>query len=353
MSRNHNRIGERSRIRFQHWFLALLIAGLAVGSSEAQSSKRITLRIPSKAGAMLQPIAVTEPPGFEVTKTFPLLVSLHTWSGNWQQRNPELEAAASEREWLVVQPNFHGPNRQPLACGSHEAQIQILEAVQWCCEHYPVDRRRIYLTGVSGGGHMTLLMAGRYPHVWAAASAWVGISDLKKWHQFHDAKGGRYANDVVESCGGRPGASKAVDGEYFFRSPLPFLAAATHLPLDIAAGIHDGHTGSVPVSHSLEAFNEIARANGDPGFTPQEIEAWCKRMLEPAHEPMEDPVWKRDVHLRRRSGEARVTLFEGGHEGLATAAMDFLSKHRKEQPTEFDKRTLSPSPASGEMRHTK
>ena len=48
-----------------------------------------------------------------------------------------------------------------------------------------------------------------------------------------------------------------------------------------------------------------------------------------------------------------MTLFEGGHEGLATAAMDFLSKHRKEQPTEFDKRTLSPSPASGEMRHTK
>ena len=68
---------------------------------------------------------------------------------------------------------------------------------------------------------------------------------------------------------------------------------------------------------------------------------------------MDDPVWKRDVHLRRRSGEARVTLFEGGHEGLATAAIDFLSKHRKEQPTEFDKQTLSPSPASGEMRHTK
>ena len=350
MSGSPSRIRERTRIRFQYWIQAFLFAGLVVSPSEAQSSKRITLSIPSKAGAMLQPIAVTEPPGFEAAKALPLLVSLHTWSGNWEQRNPELEAAASKREWLVVQPNFHGPNRRPLACGSDEAQIQILEAVQWCCEHYPVDRSRIYLTGVSGGGHMTLLMAGRYPHVWAAASAWVGISDLKKWHQFHDAKGGRYANDVVESCGGRPGASEAVDREYMLRSPITFLAAATPLPLDIAAGIHDGHTGSVPVSHSLEAFNEIARANGDPGFTTQEIEAWSKRMLEPVADPREDPVWKRAVHLRRRSGEARVTLFEGGHEGLATAALEFLSKHRKEQPTEFDQRTLSPTPALGEMR---
>ena len=27
--------------------------------------------------------------------------------------------------------------------------------------------------------------------------------------------------------------------------------------------IHDGHTGSVPIHHAIDAFNVIARANGD------------------------------------------------------------------------------------------
>ena len=133
---------------FCFWVLSL--------SAVAQESKRRTLEIPSKAGATTQPIAIMEPANLLTSEALPLVVSLHTWSGDWQQRNPELESAAAERGWLVLQPNFHGPNRIPLACGSEVAQAQIIEAVQWCCENYSVDLRRIYLTGVSGGGHMTL-----------------------------------------------------------------------------------------------------------------------------------------------------------------------------------------------------
>ena len=143
--------------------LGVVSAAQAGGVFAQEEQRRRELRIPSSAGSDEQPIVVLEPPGFEATQKLPLLVSLHTWSGDWTQRNPELESAAGERGWLVLQPNFHGPNRTPLACGSESAQRQIIEALRWCCEHYPVNRQRIYLTGVSGGGHMTLLMAGRYP----------------------------------------------------------------------------------------------------------------------------------------------------------------------------------------------
>ena len=37
----------------------------------------------------------------------------------------------------------------------------ILDAVDWVLKRYPVDEKRIYLTGTSGGGHMSMLMAGR------------------------------------------------------------------------------------------------------------------------------------------------------------------------------------------------
>lgn len=314
----------------------------------AQEAKRRTLEIPSRAGAATQPIAITEPVDWTASDAVPLVVSLHTWSGDWQQRNPELESSAAERGWLILQPNFHGPNRSSLACGSEEAQTQIIEAVQWCCENYPVDRQRIYLTGVSGGGHMTLLMAGRYPKIWAAASAWVGISDLKQWFQFHDAKGGRYAKEIEASCGGRPGESEAIDLEYRKRSPISFLAAANQLPLDIAAGIHDGHTGSVPVSHSLLAFNQIAAANDENGFDASEIESWCQKRKELPEGLVEDESWGRAVHLRRTTGKARVTLFEGGHEGLAIGALDFLAQYQKDEPVEFNASTLTPTPLGNE-----
>ena len=191
---------------------------------------------------------------------------------------------------------------------------------------------------------MTLLMAGRYPKIWAAASAWVGISDLQRWFEFHDAKRGRYAKEIEAACGGRPGSSPAVDLEYQMRSPLNFLGAARQLPLDIAAGIHDGHTGSVPVSHSLLAFNELAMANGENGFDDKEIERWCQKRTESSDNGDVDPVWMRAVHLRRTTGKARITLFEGGHEGLAVGAVDFLTRHQKEVPVQFDASTLTPTP---------
>ena len=71
-----------------------------------------------------------------------------------------------------------------------------------------VDRQRIYLTGVSGGGHMTMLMVGRHPQPWAAASAWVGISDLRTWHARHAT--GKYGLMMRKCCGGKPGDSTEV-----------------------------------------------------------------------------------------------------------------------------------------------
>ena len=280
----------------------------------------------------MQPTYVILPTNYEQDKlSRPLVVSLHSWSGNLEQRGEDLEAAADKRGWIYLFPNFRGRNDHPEACGSTLAQQDILDATEFAVQQYRVDRSRIYLTGASGGGHMTMLMAGRHPEPWAAASAWVGISDLAAWHQKH-AKGG-YGEMMRKSCGGAPQDSPKIDREYRLRSPLTHLHRIGRLPIDIAAGIHDGHTGSVPIRHSLLAFNEIAKAAKQTTISEREMQELSTpkgRLTKPLDtDKVVDASFGREIHLRRHCGASRVTIFEGGHEGIAEATISWLAQHRK------------------------
>ena len=179
------------------------------------------------------------------------------------------------------------------------------------------------------------MMVGRHPKVWAAASAWVGISDLAAWYRRHSAEDDRYGQMMLKVCGGRPGESEAINREYRKRSPLTYLHQATGVPFDIAAGVHDGYTGSVPVRHSLDAFNAIAKADGSTVITEDEIQQISRpngRLDSPqSSDQVEDASFGRKIHMRRHAKHARVTIFEGGHEGIATAAIAWLEKHVQPQ----------------------
>jgi poly(3-hydroxybutyrate) depolymerase len=294
---------------------------------------RRQVMITSTADGTKQPCYVSLPASFDPGQAgVPLIVSLHTWSGGVEQRSTSqelLEKLAIQRGWIHLFPHFRGPNDDPDACGSTKAQQDILDAVAWAESRYPVDPRRIYLTGTSGGGHMTMLMVGRHPRIWAAASAWVGISDLAAWHQLHADD--RYGAMLSASCGGPPGDGPEIDSQYRERSPLTHLARAIETPLDIAAGIHDGHRGSVPIRHSLDAFNTIAAAVGGVTVSDEEIRQLSRekgRLDTPQPSDLvSDPVLGRKIYLRRQAGKARVTIFEGGHEGLPAAAIAWLEKH--------------------------
>ena len=292
------------------------------------------VEIPSTVDETKQPCYVILPDGYDPNgEPVPLLVSLHTFSGGVEQRQKAFETEANRAGWIYLFPHFRGPNKTPQACGSLLAQQDILDAVDWAVEKYPVDTRRIYLTGASGGGHMTMLMVGRYPERWAAASAWVGISDWAAWHKRHAE--GNYGAMLRASCGGAPGESVEIDEEYRARSPKTWLHRAVGVPLDLAAGIHDGYTGSVPVRQTLDAFNIIARAGGYEAITEDEIGQVSTpegRLDAPKPSDLEsDEGYGRAIYLRRHAGPARVTIFEGGHEGLAGPAIEWLGRHVRER----------------------
>ena len=315
----------------QRVLIALIVLAATLPFADAQQRRRITIK--SSVDGSKQPAWLTVPVEGTTTPR-PLLVSLHSWSANLDQRQPELEREANARKWITLQPDFRGRNDRPQACGSDLAVQDVVDAVRWVRDRHRVDARRIYLTGSSGGGHMALLMAGRHPELWAAVSAWVPISDLPAWHTRH--ANGRYGEMMRAACGGAPGASTEIDDAYRRRSPLTWLHRAKDVPVDIAAGIHDGHTGSVPVAHTLRAFNAVARARGLDGVDDLEMAALSRpdgRLPHPRPSDREvDPALDREIHLRRHAGPSRVTIFEGGHEGIDKAAIAFLAQHERRAP---------------------
>ncbi|MBS1827502.1 MAG: prolyl oligopeptidase family serine peptidase [Acidobacteria bacterium] len=264
---------------------------------------------------------------------FPLLVHLHSWSASYNNSS-ELKIIrdeAARRHWVFLSPDFRGPNDRPEACGSDLAVADIVNAVAYAKKTAKIDGKRIYLVGGSGGGHMSLMMAGRHPKLWTAVSSWVPISDLKAWYTHSQAKGLRYAKMMEQCCGGPPSAT--TDAEYHKRSPLTYLAKAKGLPISIHVGIHDGHTGAVPVPHSFWAFNTLAIANGkqDAVFQEQEIRHMAEQQQVPASIalPTPQPNGKFPTLLQRSAGTARIVIFEGGHATDFITAAAWLAQFRR------------------------
>lgn len=315
----------------------ILICQISITLAQDNSSVR-DVKIVSTADRTAQPAKIFVPKT-NPTEPIPLLVVLHSWSADYTQKNPFLPclAACQQRKWAMVHPDFRGPNVRPQACGSDLAVQDVLDAVDFMKQHAKIDPTRIYLVGTSGGGHMSLLMAGRAPDVWAGVSAWVPISDVAAWHAERTVRGGendRYRIHMQQVCGGAPGSSAAVDQQYRHRSPLTWLKKAVNIPIDINTGIHDGHTGSVPIGQSLKAFNLLAKTAGKPQqtLTTQHIQFMTVQRKIPkdlASETVQEDGRIRPVVFRRKSGRSRVTIFEGGHEGDMPTAIRWLAKQRK------------------------
>jgi pimeloyl-ACP methyl ester carboxylesterase len=328
--------------------LALLLSVVAFAAEPKVAAKRpsaaetraaamkLAIDIPSTKDGTLQKVIYWRPESAAHDASgpaVPLIVFLHSWSGGFEQGPPWI-AQAKKMGWVLVAPDFRGPNSRPEACASDLASQDILDAVAYARHDARIDASRIYLIGGSGGGHMSLVMAARAPDLWAGVSAWVPISDLAAWHAESKTRKNNYAKMLEQSCGGPPGP--ATEAEYRYRSPLFHLAAAKGVPLDINTGIHDGHTGSVPVSHSLHAFNVLAAQ--DKQIPVGDIDSMVRERKVPAKlaaETQADPERQKAVLFRRSSGNARVTVFEGGHESESSAGVLWLSRQRKGQPADF------------------
>ncbi|MFH0938182.1 MAG: prolyl oligopeptidase family serine peptidase [Planctomycetota bacterium] len=321
--------------------MVMCLMGMALFAAEKTSQEKENekknlikeIKYQSSADKTMQPAMFYKP---DVKEPRPLLVALHTWSHTYQDDWSEHGGTwCVEQGWGFIFPNFRGANNRPEATGSDLVIQDILDAVEYAKKNGIVDERRIYLMGHSGGGYVALLMAGRAPDVWAGVSAWVPISDLKAWHIESKSpptwlRGTHYWQAIETSCGGDPAKDIKAAEEAKKRSPITYLKNAKNLRLDINAGIHDGHDGSVPISHTLNAFNILAEEKDR--LTTEEIEYFVKKAQVPPKIKAgieEDDCWGKKLLFRRQSGLTRVTIFDGGHEINNKAALTWLAAQQK------------------------
>lgn len=315
-----------------------IAAGLfvVVNHSEAQEQAEETRKVKrieylSSADNTMQPAMFYSP---NVKEKRPLLVALHTWGGRYNSES-NIKAyggdqLAIQKGWVYIFPNFRGPNYRPEATGSELVVKDIISAVDYCKKNANVDEKRIYLMGCSGGGHASLIMAGRAPKIWAGVSAWVPIANLKTWYIESKAKKNQYAGMIARSCGGDPTTDPKAEAEAKKRSPVTYLKKARGVPLDINGGIGDT---LVPCSHSLRAFNAVAKKKDR--ISDEDIEYFVanKKVPPKLEGTFDDPTRRRgSVLFRRQSGKARVTIFRGGHTIRLKAAIAWLEQQHKGKP---------------------
>jgi poly(hydroxyalkanoate) depolymerase family esterase len=122
----------------------------------------------------------------------PLLVALHgcTQSAADFAAGSRLDEVAGDRGMFVLYPelpqganpqgcwNWFLPEHQRREFGEPQ---QILDRIAFVCDRYPIDRKRIYLTGMSAGGAMAAILAEQAPDIVAGAAIVAGVA-LKVAH---------------------------------------------------------------------------------------------------------------------------------------------------------------------------
>lgn len=181
----------------------------------------------------------------------PLLVGLHTWSYDRFNQIENMLPYAEELDFNLLLPEFRGPNLlsnqdAKNACASPIARRDIKDAIDYVIENEGVDKDNVFLLGLSGGGHMALMMAGYCPEYFKAIGAFVPICNLAKWAE----ENAGYKPHILACCGS--------ESEMLRRSPVSYIDTIARANLKIFHGKYDS---CVPVTQSVELYDMIFKSN--------------------------------------------------------------------------------------------
>lgn len=248
----------------------------------------------------------------------PLVVSLHQWGADYSTYKNSLGPEAKAKNWNYIRPDFRGPNNHFKACGSEYVIADIDDAIDWAIKNLPVDTTLIYVVGASGGGHAALCHFMKSRQKVKEYSVWVPITDLGRWYHESVSRNPKYASDIIKcTC---EGCSEYNPEKAIKRSPLYWktpIEKPGGTKLKIYAGIHDGYTGSVPITHSISFYNKIVADLGgaDSDKVSCDELTW---MLTTRTSPdkTRGRINDREIHYFKTFKNVSLTIFEGGHEIL-------------------------------------
>ena len=255
----------------------------------------------------------------------PLVVSLHSWSGDYKQCTSSLAAQAKIRNWNYIHPDARGPNSNTKACGSDFVISDIDEAIDWALKNWRVDENRIYVVGASGGGYDALCLFMKSRHRINTFAAWCPITDLAAWYKESKARNNSYAGDILLCTASKNGSldrAKALErSPLYWRTPVEKCQISK---LKIYAGIHDGRSGAVPFTHAVRFYNKILSdlSVKDRSLYVSEDDVATMEKTGSFPGPRVEKIAGRTIFYKKQYGPIELVIFDGGHELLESAALD-------------------------------
>ncbi len=263
----------------------------------------------------------------------PLIISLHTWSGDYTQKDP-LTNEILARDWNYIHPDFRGTNNKTDAMVSPKVIADLEDAIQYALKNTNTDPEDVHIVGVSGGGLATLAAYMNIKYPVKSFSAWAPISDLESWYWESIGRKQKYAADILKATS-KDSVFNAEEAR--LRSPLLQQfpkELRKNAKLYIYEGIHDGYTGSVPITHSINMYNRLVgelkygspklddimpKANTDVKLVAEkEIISLVTKQYNPSFYKKEK-LFDRNIYLSREFENIQLTIFEGGHEQIPQA----------------------------------
>ena len=260
----------------------------------------------------------------------PLVVSLHSWSSGYEQRDTLSWMCIAEK-YNYIHPDFRGKNDNPDACGSPMAIRDIDDAISYALNNAPVSRKEVHVIGASGGGYATLMSYMTSNHDIRSFSAWVPVSDLEAWFYQSLSREPRYALEIAKVTTGTDSSSTNLSfdsDEARLRSPIFMKTPVTkrqNSKLIILAGINDGYTGSIPITQSLLFYNKVVK-----DFAPDStlylipdadiIKMLSYRMIPADRYPIMDG--RKIYYWKNYMDKVFILIFEGTHVMLPGVALN-------------------------------
>lgn len=254
----------------------------------------------------------------------PLIVSLHTWGGNYLEKD-SLALICKQKDINYIHPNFRGKNNTINSCCSQLVLADIDDAISYAIVNLNVDTSQIYVIGASGGGYATLSTFMKSRHDIKQFSAWVPISDLIAWYHEGEIRNSLFTEDIL-NCTNSIGELNIENAKQ--KSPLYWNTPVEKLnksKVSIYAGIFDGIKGSVPITHSINFYNKVLSDLSVSDSTKYVSNSEKLKLLE-YRKPIGNYgyIGDRKIYLKKEFKNLSLVIFEGGHEILAESAIENL-----------------------------
>jgi len=254
----------------------------------------------------------------------PLIVSLHTWSGYYNQ-NDDLAAICKQKDLNYIHPDFRGANWTTNACCSELALSDIDDAITYALNNSNIDTTKIFVIGVSGGGYATLSAFMKSKHNINKFSAWASITDLISWYNESKIRNSSYAENILDCTSSKDGLNTENAKQ---KSPIYWNTPTEKLKnskLFIYAGIYDGIQGSVPITHSINFYNKLL-TDLSVTDTLKYVSTYETLKLLEQRKPLGEfgNIAGRKIFLRKDFENLSLIIFEGNHEILTEFALNEL-----------------------------